>query len=307
MKKPKRELVQLRDKPFEEMCLEELYSERACHQWARYQILNGGKKQTARRLWLEKNKPILSKEEITRQYENGELTQKQYMTAFASRKKAIDYRMRSLDYIDFSKRFVYAEESVVAYIDELIAQKLSALPVGEKMPRYKKYDPRKRASRSNIPKDIDPQQKWATRQAQGEFPKLARARRRWKAYTANDAPVLTVSKRMQPILSWDADKLMSIARDRGYYTDIAVKTAVADAFDISSLASARLLNSGKLTWNQCMIIGALFEMSPKEFCDVFMTGYFQEVADGVFKAHLDDPDALLKEQTVIEGDDTEDE
>lgn len=303
MTKPRRDLVQLRDKPFEEMVLEELYSERACHQWVRYQIINSRKRVTARKLWLEENKPILSKEEIKRRYENGEITQKQFKTAFASRKKAIDYRMRVLDYIDFASRFIFAEEAIVAYIDELIGQKLSATPIGNKMLPQKKYDPRKRAGRDNIPLHIDPQQKWATRQRQREFPKLQKARARWKRYTANDAAVLTVSKRMQPILSWDSEKLMQIARDRGYYTDIAVKAAIADALDISAISTAMLLNSGKLSWNQCIVIGSLLEMTPKEFCDVFMSGYFKEVADGVFKAHVDDPYALLHEPKTKEEED----
>ena len=293
MIEPKRELVQLRDKPLEEMSLEELYSERACHQWARYKILNAKKMVAKKKWWLEQNKPILSKEEITQQYENGEITQKQYKTAFALRKRAINYRMRVLDYMDYADKFIFAEESLVAYIDELIAQKLSAAAIGKKMPKHKKYNPRQRAGRSNQPKNIDPQQKWATRQAQGEFPKLVRARRRWKAYTANDRPVLTVSRRMQPIISWDTDKLMAVARDRGFYTDVAVKVAIGDALNISAMATAQLLNSGKLSWNQCIVIGSLFEMTPKEFCDIFMSGYFIEVADGVYRAKVDDYDTML--------------
>ena len=102
--------------------------------------------------------------------------------------------------------------------------------------------------------------------------------------------------------------LMQVARDRGYFTELAVTASVSEALNISIGGADQLLQSGKMSWGQCMVIGSLFEMTPKEFCDVFMSGYFVEVADGVFRAKVDDIDNLLDapykaKPMIAEGDD----
>lgn len=303
--------VQLRNKALEDMQLEELYSERACHQWHRTKMKNAKKQLTAKKLWLEKNRPIYSKEEINRQYENGEMDYNHYKVAFASRKKAIDYRMRVDDYFEYASKVMIDQEAIVAYIDELIAKKSSFIQQAKQKPN-RKYDPKKRAGRNNKPKvGLDPQQKWATRIENREFPKLQKARAFWKKQRDADSAVITVSKRMQPILQWDVDKLKQIAKDRGYYTDVALSAIISERLGVSIIATNKLLNSGRLTWGQCIAIADLFEMTPKEFCDVFLDGVFKEVSDGVYKAHVDDVEALLqrplamarKEEVEADGED----
>lgn len=285
--------VKLHNKPFEDMELTELYAEKMARQWHRYKVINAKNKLSMKRYWLNENKPILSKEEIKSQYENGEITKRQYQTAFANRKRAIDYRMRIDDYMDYADRVAYHEESIVAYLDELIIHKQaeeSKKKPKAKRGRPKKYDPRKLESKNNT---RDPRRKWATREAQKEFPKLQKARARWKQGRKGDIKPMTVMKRMQPIITWDVDKLMSVARDRGYFTEIGIASIISEALNITITSANALIKTGKLSWGQCMVIGAVFEMTPKEFCDVFMSGYFQEVADGVYRAKVDDYDTML--------------
>lgn len=287
--------VKLHNKPFEEMELTELYAERVVRRWHRSQTNHSRDRLKKKQWWLKENMPILSPEEITRMYENGEMTEGQYKTAFARRRKAINARMRNEDRMDYAERVIFHEDTVIAYLDELIAEKLAwkDKPYNRPPNAPRKHDPRKRDSRYNPKPKLDPRRKWATREEQKPFPKLQKARARWKNYRAQDNPTMTVMKRMQPIITWDMDTLMSVARDRGYFTELAVIATIAEALNISVYGANMMLQAGKLSWGQCIIIGAVFEMTPKEFCDTFLHGYFKEVADGVFKAQVDDIENLL--------------
>lgn len=285
--------VKLHNKPFNKMELTELYAEKMARGWHRYKVINARNKLSMKKHWLEENKPILSKEEINERYENGEMSKTQHQTAFATRKKAIEYRMRIDDYMDYADRIVYDEESVIAYLDELIAQRQAEEAKKKpkaKIGRPKKYDPRKRESKNNT---LDPRRKWTTREEQKAFPKLQKARARWKRGKADDRKPMMVMKRMQPIITWDTERLMAVARDRGFFTEMAVTATIAEKLNISVSGADKMLQSGKMSWGQCMIIGSIFEMTPKEFCDIFMSGYFKEVADGVFRAQVDDIETLL--------------
>lgn len=282
--------IKLHNKPFDQMELTELYAEKMARGWHRQKVINARNKISMKKHWLEEHKPILPKEEINRQYESGEISKTQYQTAFARRRKAIDYRMRVDDYMDYADRIVFDEESVIAYLDELIVEQQAKKKPQGKRGRPPKYDPRKRESKNNT---LDPKRRWATREEQKSFPKLQRARLRWKNGKADDKKPMRVMKRMQPIITWDVERLMMIARDRGFFTEVAVVATIAETLNITIVGASNLLKCGKLSWGQCIVIGSLFEMTPKEFCDVFLSGYFREVADGVYKAHVEDTEALL--------------
>lgn len=308
------EEVKLHNKDFEDMELLELYAERSARNWHRSRIKRCIELLKTRKWWLENNMPIYSPEEIKRQYEDGEISKTQYQTAFARRKRAINQRMKNDDRMIFAERIVYHESSIIAYLDELIAEKLAKEDKGKPKKKTVGYDPRRKSGYDNVPPpQIDPQRRWATRDKDPKpFPKLQHAKMRWKKGKKDDNTVTTIMKRMQPIITWDADKLMEIAKDRGYFTDYAVMAAVAEALNITLSGADKLLQSGKMSWGQCMVIGSIFEMTPKEYCDVFMSGYFKEVADGVFKAHVEDTEALLDvpyraKPKIEEGDDSEDD
>lgn len=83
---------------------------------------------------------------------------------------------------------------------------------------------------------------------------------------------------------WNREAIMAIAYDRGYRVEESFISAVAKELDVTFLSAKRLLNSGKFTWGQVLILGLMLEMTPREFAETFMRDYFTEVADGVYRA-----------------------
>lgn len=284
--------VKLYNKEFAEMELTELYAERSVRTWHKNKMKRNIEILNKRKWWLEQNMPIYTNEELKKQYEDGLLTEGQYKVSHANRRKAVNQRMNNDDRTEYAHKLVFHEEAIIAYIDEIIAEQLAKQDVPKGLPKNRGYDPRRRVSKNNQNK-VHPQRKWATHEEPKPFPELQHARARWKKGKKDDNTVINVMKRMQPIITWDADKLLEIAKDRGYFTDYAVMAAVSEALNITLRGADGLIKSGKMSWGQCMVIGSIFEMTPKEYCDVFMSGYFVEVADGVFKAHVDDIESLL--------------
>lgn len=100
--------------------------------------------------------------------------------------------------------------------------------------------------------------------------------------------------------SWDRDKFMLVARDRGYLTEQSVIHAVSEELLVSRDMARVLLDKGKFTWGQVMCLGAMLQMTPKEFCDIFLSGYFTEYY-GRYIASYDnlDREVLLKRATAL--------
>lgn len=83
------------------------------------------------------------------------------------------------------------------------------------------------------------------------------------------------------------EKLMEVVKDRGYQTQRAVADAIAPVFGVSRLTAMNKISSGKLTKEECEVIGSIFEMTMKEFYDVFMFGLFQVDNEGHYRCHVD--------------------
>lgn len=101
-------------------------------------------------------------------------------------------------------------------------------------------------------------------------------------------------------LSWNREKFMLCARDRGYLTEASIIYAVEKELNITRALAKVLLKKGKFTWGQVMCIGAMLQMSPREFCDIFLYGYFVDY-HGQFIASYKNVDktVLLKRATVM--------
>lgn len=110
----------------------------------------------------------------------------------------------------------------------------------------------------------------------------------------------TLINRSGVVLQWDRRKLMLVAADRGYFSEQAVAYAIEECLEMPKYAIQKLLKEGKFTWGQVLVIGALFEMTPKEFCDTFMLGYFVEHG-GKWQASFDniDKNGLLAQTPII--------
>lgn len=101
-------------------------------------------------------------------------------------------------------------------------------------------------------------------------------------------------------LAWDKSKFMLVARDRGYFTNISTIVAISEELCLDKETVNVLLRNGKFTWGQVMCLGALLEMTPREFCDIFLSGYFVECC-GQFVASYDnlDKSVLLERATTL--------
>lgn len=75
-------------------------------------------------------------------------------------------------------------------------------------------------------------------------------------------------------VSWDKEKFMSIAADRGYQTEGSLIGDIAKELELDRSGAQLIINRGRFTWGQVLCLGALLEMTPKEFCDTFLAGFF---------------------------------
>lgn len=82
------------------------------------------------------------------------------------------------------------------------------------------------------------------------------------------------SERDGLLVSWDRERFMLVAADNGYQTEEAVIYAVANELNLNRARAGALINRGRFTWGQVLCLGAMMEMTPKEFCDIFLAGYF---------------------------------
>ena len=96
-------------------------------------------------------------------------------------------------------------------------------------------------------------------------------------------------------VSWNKEKFDLIAQDRGYQTDEMVLSAVAEELRMSRANAKLAIQNGRFTWGQVLCLGAMMQMTPKEFCDTFLSGYFIEQF-GEYRAEYDNLDKgqLLK-------------
>lgn len=96
-------------------------------------------------------------------------------------------------------------------------------------------------------------------------------------------------------VSWDKERFLLIAADRGYQTESALVADIAKELVLDRSAVRVLMEKGRFTWGQVLCLGAMFEMTPKEFCDTFLAGYFVEM-QGEFRAAYDNMNkwSLLK-------------
>ena len=76
------------------------------------------------------------------------------------------------------------------------------------------------------------------------------------------------------LVSWDRQRFMLIAKDRGYQTEEALFYDIGKELNLDRARSRTLINVGRFTWGQVLCLGAMLQMTPKEFCDVFLSGYF---------------------------------
>lgn len=88
------------------------------------------------------------------------------------------------------------------------------------------------------------------------------------------------------LVSWDKERFLLIAADRGYQTQEALIQDVGKELNLDKARAERLINCGRFTWGQVLCLGAMLQITPKEFCDTFLNGYFVD-RYGEFRADYD--------------------
>ena len=98
-----------------------------------------------------------------------------------------------------------------------------------------------------------------------------------------------------PIAQWSLETLLVIASDRGYRSEAALADAISKELGIPFKSVKRFLETGRMTWGQVVCLGAFLEMTPKEFCDTFLHGFFQETSEGTFRGRVESYAPLLQQ------------
>lgn len=274
--------MQLITTPIERMTIEELKQEREVHRWQANKSKRGAEALQRRLYWLEENEPIQTKEEINRAYEEGKLTKGQYQTAFARRAKSIGDRKRTERKIEYSRRIEDEERALIGIIDERILE-LEATAKTRKG-RPPKRDPRKRAIKQHTYKRPR---------------NLASIKEKWRIIDHRNRANAQLRGKLAPLPNWSLDTLTLISRDRGYFTEEGFTHALSRELELGYTETEKALKSGKLTFGQVLLIGSFLEMTPKEFCDTFLRGYFKDNC-GTYRAEITDKRALLSKP--IKGD-----
>lgn len=88
---------------------------------------------------------------------------------------------------------------------------------------------------------------------------------------------------------YSKDKLMKVAVDRGYRTTKSIGDALSKMFGLSSKSVQNKIGNGNFTKEECEVVGSFFDMTMKEYYDVFMNGLFVEDQEGHYICKVDEP------------------
>lgn len=131
---------------------------------------------------------------------------------------------------------------------------------------------------------------------------------RHRRMMAEDVRTLRLSRTIERdsmYVTWDKERFLLIASDRGYQTENALVADIAKELNLDRSAVRLLMEKGRFTWGQVIVLGAMFEMTPKEFCDTFLAGYFVN-RNGIYRASCENMDEVellksaIRPATVIE-------
>ena len=204
---------------------------------------------------LTEEQRIEERKKVQDDYDNGRITQYQWL----GRLSAIEQRCTNRRY-----------DRVVLL--EIYLKNLNALIADLDFYIERRAEPITKASRHNTKTSIRARNAKARKNAINDNAKVYQ----WKQYIDRDSFCA----------SWDREKFLLIARDRGYQTESAIIQAVGDAINLDRARSRLVIENGRFTWGQVLCLGAMLQMTPKEFCDTFLSDYFTE-SFGEYRADYD--------------------
>lgn len=117
---------------------------------------------------------------------------------------------------------------------------------------------------------------------------------RHKRLMAEDVRTLRLSRTIERdsmYVTWDKERFLLIASDRGYQTENALVADISKELNLDRSGTRLLMEKGRFTWGQVIVLGAMFEMTPREFCDTFLARYFVN-QNGVYRASCENMDEV---------------
>lgn len=257
-------------KPVEEMTIEELMAERDVQSWAANRMADAAFIQTKKLAHLQSEEPLPDEADLEKMYEDGQITrQERNEIRRTIRKRKYDHAKaeRAIVFGQMAEANFKAVRVKCSEQIELIRGDQKHAVRGKKPTPHKppRYDPRRGKVRENMYAPVAPIIAYVTKwnrikQARNDFDKQL--------------------QKVDPIKNWDYDRLLYIANSRGYMSRPTLEAAVAQELGITMHSASVMLKEGKMTWQHITTIGAILEMTPAEFCDVFLYDYFKEVVDG---------------------------
>lgn len=286
------------DKPIEEMTEEELMAERDCQAWMANRMADIINKQKFRLSGYQDSMPYVDEDDIQKMYEDGQITREERNKI---RKVA---RRRKYDHDRAEMYTAYAEmlEAHFKAVKVKCSEQIMILRGSEKVAvRGRKPRPRK------PPRYRDPRKNKVRRNQYAPVAPIIGYRTKWnKLSRIRFNETLKLARRI-PLRYWNYESLKRVAVSKGYGSVTTLSAAVAQEFGLTVRSATDFLRDGRLGWGHVLVLASFLEMTPAEFCDVCLHGFFKEVVDGKFVAHITEEEkkAFLKgsPKTAKEDDD----
>lgn len=250
-------MLTLFGKDVDKLSFEELKRELSAQKYVRAKVKKwiATEKYNNEKYTLTEEQRIVERNKVQSDYDNGRITQYQWL----GRLSAIEQRCtnRRYDRVVLLETYLKNLDAFIADLEFYVERRA---------------EPITKASRHNTKTSIRTRNAKARKNAINDNAKVYQ----WKQYLERDSFCV----------SWDKEKFLLIARDRGYQTESAIIQAVGEAINLDRVRSRLVIENGRFTWGQVLCLGAMLQMTPKEFCDTFLSGYFTE-SFGEYRADYD--------------------
>ena len=259
-------MLTLFGKDIDKLSFEELKRERSVQKYIRKKIKAWlvTERYNNEKYALSEEERIKERQKVQSDYENGKITQHQWL----GRLSAIEKRCTNVRYdrVVLLENYLKNLDAFITDLDFYVERRA---------------EPITNASRRNSKTSIRTRNAKARKNSINDNAKVYQ----WKQYLERDSFCV----------SWDKEKFLLIVRDRGYQTESAIIQAIGEAINLDRARSRLIIENGRFTWGQVLCIGAMLQMTPKEFCDTFLSGYFTE-SFGEYRADYDNinRDELLR-------------
>lgn len=238
-------MITLFGKDIEKLTYEELKRERIVQRYilAKFKGWLSVEQYNCEKKALTEEQRIEARKQLQEQYDNGEISYRQWIGKLSGIERRATNRR--YDKVVMFENYIKNLELLIKDIDYYIERR--AEPITRASSNRSKLQIRKRneKARKTVINDNA------------------------KAYQWKDS-----IERDGFFVSWDKEKFLHIAADRGYQTDSAIVQAVSEELRLDRTRAKLIIDNGRFTWGQVLCLGAMLEMTPKEFCDTFLVGYF---------------------------------